>query len=63
MIAWGASRLLAGDVFGGLWTAFIGWFLNSGAESSRQQLTVHNALDGVPVSTVMDTSPAVAEPT
>jgi CBS domain-containing protein len=62
MIAWGASRLLAGDVFGGLWTAFIGWFLNSGAESSRQQLTVHNALDGVPVSTVMDTSPAVAEP-
>ncbi len=63
MIAWGASRLLAGDVFGGLWTAFIGWFLNSGAESSRQQLTVHNALDGVPVSTVMDTSPAVAAPT
>ncbi len=62
MIAWGASRLLAGDLFGGLWTAFIGWFLNSGAESSRQQLTVHNALDGVPVTTVMDASPAVAEP-
>src|SRR3979411_2535179 len=58
IIAWGASRLLAGDVFGGLWTAFIGWFLNSGAESSRQQLTVHNALDGVPVTTVMDASPA-----
>jgi len=62
MIAWGASRLLAGDLFGGLWTAFIGWFLNSGAESSRQQLTVHNALDGVPVTTVMDASPTVAEP-
>ena len=27
MIAWGVSRLLGGDVFGGLWTAFIGWFL------------------------------------
>jgi CBS domain-containing protein len=62
MIAWGASRLLAGDIFGGLWTVFIGWFLNSGAESSRQQLTVRNALDGVPVTTVMDTSPTVAEP-
>src|SRR5438132_14372940 len=61
MIAWGASRLLAGDVFGGLWTAFIGWFLNSGAESSRQQLMVRNALDAVSVSTVMDTSPTVAE--
>src|SRR4030088_2166431 len=53
MIAWGASRLLAGDVFGGRWTAFIGGFLNSGADSSRQQLTEHNALDGVPVTTVM----------
>ena len=62
MIAWGVSRLLGGDVFGGLWTAFIGWFLNSGAEASRQQQTVRAVLDGVPVTTVMDTSPAVAEP-
>src|SRR5438876_3831545 len=62
MIAWGLSRLLAGDVFGGLWTAFIGWFLNSGAEASRPQQTVRAVLDGVPVTTVMDTSPAVAGP-
>src|SRR5216684_4540597 len=62
MIAWGLSRLLAGDVFGGLWTAFIGWFLNSGAEGSRQQMTVRDILDGVPVATVMDTSPVVADP-
>ncbi len=62
LIAWGVSRLLSGDVFGGLWTAFIGWFLNSGAEASRQQLTVGDVLRGVPVSTVMDTSPTVAEP-
>ena len=39
MIGWGVSRLLGGDVFGGLWTAFIGSFLNSGAEASRQQQT------------------------
>jgi Zn-dependent protease len=62
MIGWGVSRLLGGDVFGGLWTAFIGWFLNSGAEASRQQQTVRAVLGGVPVTTVMDTSPAVAEP-
>jgi Zn-dependent protease len=26
LIFWGVSRLLGGDVFGGIWTAFIGWF-------------------------------------
>jgi Zn-dependent protease/CBS domain-containing protein len=63
LIAWGVLRLLGGDVFGGLWTAFIGWFLNSGAEASRQQQTVHAVLDRVPVTSVMDASPAVASPT
>jgi Zn-dependent protease len=62
MIGWGVSRLLGGDVFGGLWTAFIGWFLNSGAEASRQQQTVRAVLDGVLVTAVMDTSAPVAEP-
>jgi Zn-dependent protease len=62
MIGWGVARLLGGDVFGGLWTAFIGWFLNGGAEASRQQQTARAALSGVPVTTVMETSPAVAAP-
>ena len=60
LIGWGVSRLLGGDVFGGLWTAFIGWFLNGGAEASRQQQPT--VLSGVPVTTVMETSPAVAAP-
>src|SRR5215207_6401792 len=60
LIGWGVSRLLSGDVFGGLWTAFIGWFLNSGAEASRQQVTMRSVLDGVPVTTVMDPTPPVA---
>jgi Zn-dependent protease/CBS domain-containing protein len=63
LISWGVLRLLSGDVFGGLWTAFIGWFLNSGAEATRQQQTVHALLDGVPVTSVMDASPPVAPPT
>jgi Zn-dependent protease/predicted transcriptional regulator len=62
LIAWGVVQVLAGDFFGGLWIAFIGWFLNSGAESSRQQVTVRSVLDGVPVTTVMDASPPVATP-
>jgi Zn-dependent protease/CBS domain-containing protein len=62
LIGWGVWRLLNGDVFGGLWTAFIGWFLNGGAEASRQQQTARSVLTGVPVRTVMETAPAVAAP-
>jgi Zn-dependent protease/CBS domain-containing protein len=62
LILWGVSRLLGGDVFGGLWTAFIGWFLNSGAESSRQQQALTEDLRGVRVGQVMDLEPAMAEP-
>jgi Zn-dependent protease/predicted transcriptional regulator len=62
LIAWGVVQVLGGDLFGGLWIAFIGWFLNTGAEGSRQQLAVRGVLDGVPVTTVMDASPAVASP-
>jgi Zn-dependent protease/CBS domain-containing protein len=62
LIFWGVSRLLGGDVFGGLWTAFIGWFLNSGAESTRQQQALTEDLRGVRVTDVMDPRPAMAEP-
>ncbi len=37
LILWGISRLLGGELLGGLWTAFIGWFLNNAAEATRQQ--------------------------
>jgi Zn-dependent protease len=59
LIGWGVLRVLNGDLFGGLWIAFIGWFLNSGAEASRHQET---ALAGVPVSRVMDSSPEQVTP-
>jgi Zn-dependent protease/CBS domain-containing protein len=63
MIGWGVARLLGGDAFGGLWIAFIGWFLNGGAEASRQQAGARTLLTGVPVTAVMQTAPAVAAPT
>lgn len=62
LIGWGVVNVFSGNLFGGLWIAFIGWFLNSGAEGSRQQVTVKSALGGVPVSTVMDPSPDTATP-
>lgn len=42
LILWGLSRLLSGDLLGGLWTAFIGWFLNGAAESSRHATSRHS---------------------
>jgi Zn-dependent protease len=54
LIGWGVLRLLSGDVGGGIWIAFIGWFLNSGAEAARQELTVERSPARVLVTTVMD---------
>jgi Zn-dependent protease/CBS domain-containing protein len=62
LILWGLARLLSGDFFGGLWTAFIGWFLNSSAESERHAQVQRHALFGVKVGNVMDPSPVVASP-
>jgi CBS domain-containing protein len=66
-VAWlliiaGLSSLLGGNVFGGLWTAFIGWFLNGAAESTRQEQSHQEVLRGAPVSSLMDPSPVVASP-
>ena len=62
LIFWGVARLLNGDIFGGLWTAFIGWFLNNGAESTRQQQALTDSLRGISVAQVMETRPAFAGP-
>ncbi|MFC1715885.1 CBS domain-containing protein, partial [Candidatus Poribacteria bacterium] len=45
--------VLSGDVFRGIWIAFIGWFLEKAASSSYRQLAVREMLQGVKVSDVM----------
>lgn len=52
-ILWGIWRIFTGDWVGGLWIAFIGWFLDNAASSSYQQLTVRNLLAGHKVREVM----------
>jgi Zn-dependent protease/predicted transcriptional regulator len=48
---------------GGLWLAFIGWFLNSASVQSYQQVVVHDVLGGVPVSRMMRQDPPTCQPT
>jgi Zn-dependent protease/CBS domain-containing protein len=63
LITWGIVQVLGGNLFGGLWIAFIGWFLNSGAEASRQEQRTRADLSVVPVTALMDAAPPVAAPT
>jgi CBS domain-containing protein len=49
----GLFRFFAGGNFGGLWLAFIGWFLLDAARSSHAQVEVVERLRGVRVGDVM----------
>jgi CBS domain-containing protein len=48
---------------GGLWLAFIGWFLSSAAIQSEQQLVLHDVLEGVPASRLMRSNVPTVPPT
>jgi Zn-dependent protease len=43
-----------GGFLNGLWLVFVGWFLNSAADSSRQEATLREHLTGVLVGRVME---------
>ena len=59
-IALGVFLVFGFNVFGlggflnGLWFVFVGWFLNSAADSSRQEATLREHLTGVLVGQVME---------
>jgi Zn-dependent protease len=48
---------------GGVWLAFIGWFLNSAAVQSYQRVVVNDVLEGVLVSRMMRKDPPTCQPT
>jgi Zn-dependent protease/predicted transcriptional regulator len=52
-IVWGIFRFFNGAGFGGLWMAFIGWFLLGAARSSYEQLKIVETLRGIRVGDVM----------
>jgi Zn-dependent protease/CBS domain-containing protein len=58
----GVSQVFAGAFFNGLWTVFIGWFLNNAAEATRRQQVMRETLQGIPVAALMDRDPPIAPP-
>jgi Zn-dependent protease len=52
-IAFGIFRFFGGAGIGGLWIAFVGWFLLQAARESYVQVSLSHALDGVRVADVM----------
>jgi|HubBroStandDraft_6_1064221.scaffolds.fasta_scaffold46960_1 Zn-dependent protease/predicted transcriptional regulator len=53
-ICLGIFRFFAGEGFGGLWIAFIGWFLMQAAGASYASVALSSGLKGAHVSDVMD---------
>ena len=62
MIAAGVFMALTGNLIGGIWLAFIGWFLNGAAEASRRELELRSLWLNVRVSNVMNDRPEVITP-
>jgi Zn-dependent protease/predicted transcriptional regulator len=53
MILFGVWQALKGNWFGGLWLAFIGWFLLEAAKESYVQVALRDSLTGVRADDVM----------
>ncbi|HEY1296873.1 MAG TPA: hypothetical protein VGJ60_27665 [Chloroflexota bacterium] len=64
LIAFGFVMLLGGDLLGGLWIAFIGWFLTAAAQSSVRARARRCArgLSEIHVSSIMDAAPPRCSP-
>jgi len=53
MILFGGWRALSGNLVGGLWLAFIGWFLLTAAQESVAQVEMRGALAGLRAGDIM----------
>jgi Zn-dependent protease/CBS domain-containing protein len=60
LITLGLAEFLVGRVIGGVWLAFIGWFIFVAAREEEAQVTTRQALAGVRVADAMTAQPHTA---
>lgn len=60
LIVLGLAEFLAGGLVGGVWLAFIGWFIFAAAREEEMQVTTRQALTGVRVADAMTADPHAA---
>jgi Zn-dependent protease/CBS domain-containing protein len=61
LIAYGVvTFLVAGSLFGGVWSVFLGWFLLSAARAEEAGGLIRQALSGISVADVMTPNPVQA---
>jgi len=60
LITLGLVEFLAGGLVGGVWLAFIGWFILIAAREEEAQITTHQALAGLSVADAMTAQPHTA---
>ena len=53
LIGWGILTVMNGDVIGGMWLAFIGWFLQNAAAHSQAEANLREMLRDVTVAQAM----------
>jgi Zn-dependent protease len=53
MMLGGLLAIFLGDLLNGIWFLFLGWFLRSGSEASKNQTVISEALSGLRVGDVM----------
>lgn len=62
-ILWGIWQIFNGNLLGGVWIGFIGWFLLTAAQSANTQVMLESLLRGVRVAEVMRPIGASVPPT
>lgn len=62
LMFWGIWQVFAGNPAGGLWIAFIGWFLDSAAARTLQDVALKDVLRGYTVQDVVTTDCPHVEP-
>lgn len=62
LIAAGVFEVLQGNFLGGLWIAFVGWFLQGAASTSLREMETEASLKGILVEDVMERDPLTIGP-